>query len=341
MELKKQYIGLDVVKFILAILVAMRHMIQIFFTAESRGHLVIGSWLSNLAVPSFFMMSGFFLFRKVEAGQKDGYVIKKYSFKIIRMYLIWSVIYWPINWYDWYHGETGPAEALLKYIQSFFFSSSIAQLWYLPALLTACLLIWFCYTRGMKIWQILVTSSGLLLVGYIGDNWYVNEMLPHSMYLKLMEYNKYFLTMRNGLFYGTFYVAAGLWFAKHPQRLPLWASAAGSVAFTGLMYWEVVHIHNTNIILSAVLAVSCLFMAASEIGGKPRQLYTRLRVMSEWIYLSHFYFFYLFSWTLPWNPVPVNNKTVLMMLMGATVLFSWLMTRLSETKRFGWLKKLI
>lgn len=268
-------------------------------------------------------------------------MIKKYSLKIIRMYLVWSVIYWPINWYDWYHGETGITEALLQYLQSFFFSSSIAQLWYLPALLTACLLVWFVYTRGMKIWMILIVSFGLLLIGYVGDNWYLNEMLPHSMYLKLLAYNKYFLTMRNGLFYGTFYVAAGLWFAKHPQRLPLWASIAGMVLFAGLMYQEVVHIQNTNIILSAVPAVCCLFMAASAVSGKPRPLYTRMRVMSEWIYLSHFYFFYLFSWTLPWNPVPANNKSVLIMILCMTILFSWLMTRLSETRKYGWLNKLI
>ena len=57
MNEKKQYCGLDLLKFIMAVLVAARHMIQVFYPAESRWRLVIGSWLSNLAVPVFFIIA--------------------------------------------------------------------------------------------------------------------------------------------------------------------------------------------------------------------------------------------------------------------------------------------
>ena len=63
MNEKKQYCGLDLLKFIMAVLVAARHMIQVFYPAESRWRLVIGSWLSNLAVPVFFIIAGFLLFQ--------------------------------------------------------------------------------------------------------------------------------------------------------------------------------------------------------------------------------------------------------------------------------------
>ena len=59
---KRQYNGLDVVKFGLALLVAARHMIQLFYPIESKWRMVIASWLSNLAVPGFFVMAGFFFF---------------------------------------------------------------------------------------------------------------------------------------------------------------------------------------------------------------------------------------------------------------------------------------
>ena len=65
MEKKKQYNGLDIMKVIMAVLVAARHMIQLFYPAESKWRLVIGAWLSNLAVPVFFITAGFFLFNKV------------------------------------------------------------------------------------------------------------------------------------------------------------------------------------------------------------------------------------------------------------------------------------
>jgi peptidoglycan/LPS O-acetylase OafA/YrhL len=69
MSEKRQYHGLDVTKVILAVLVSARHVIQIFYPAESKWRMVIGGWLSNLAVPGFFVMAGFLLFRKVESGK--------------------------------------------------------------------------------------------------------------------------------------------------------------------------------------------------------------------------------------------------------------------------------
>ena len=65
MEKKQQFYGLDILKFVMAVLVAARHMIQVFYAGDSRWRLLVGSWLSNLAVPVFFIIAGFLLFRKV------------------------------------------------------------------------------------------------------------------------------------------------------------------------------------------------------------------------------------------------------------------------------------
>ena len=108
MKEKKQYCGLDLLKFVMALLVAARHMIQVFYPAESRWRLVIGSWLSNLAVPIFFIIAGFLLFRKIPdsrrckdadagyscGGNKAGgwSVVWRYAWRIVKLYLIWCVI---------------------------------------------------------------------------------------------------------------------------------------------------------------------------------------------------------------------------------------------------------
>lgn len=340
MQERKQYNGLDVVKFILAIFVAARHIVQIFFTPDSRAHLIIGSWLSNLAVPTFFVISAFFLFQKIDREKPSGAIIVAYCKKVLRMYIIWSVLYLPIDWFNWYNGESSILEGILIYLQAFLFSHSIVQLWYLLALAVACLIVWFCYTRNMKLWQILLVTGCLFVIGVIGDNWYLNEMLPHQIYLKLQLYNRYFLTLRNGLFYGSFYVAIGLLFAKTKWRLPMWAAVAGTVYFVFAMYQEVVMCSNINMIFSAAPAVYCLFTAASSVKWKTRKLYPRLRLMSEWVYLSHFYLFYLF-WALKSNEDPANNKGILALILGAIILFAWAMVRLGEKERFRWIRKLI
>jgi len=341
MEKKIQYPGLDVVKFLLALLVAQRHVIQIFFVEDSRWRTIIGSWLSNLAVPVFFIISGFLLFGKVPERSRDSRVIRRFCWRSIRLYLIWSVLYWGTDFYNWCNGEQDLAGGIREYIHRFLFDSTIPQLWYLPALALAGFLVWFVYTRGMRLWQILVLGAVLLTVGVIGDNWYFNQRLPMGLQQALMWYRQVFLTMRNGVFYGFFYVALGLFFAKTRRRLPVWAAFLGFVAALAALHREVTHCYNTNLTFFAAPAACFLFSAASRLGLPERKLYPRLRAMSEWIYLSHFYFFYFLTWLRPWIPVPLNSKTVTALIILPMLLFAWGMTRLSETKGGAWIKRLI
>lgn len=64
------------------------------------------------------------------------------------------------------------------YIHSFFFSSTIAQLWYLPALAVAVLLVWTGYRAGLGVRQLLVLTGVLFVFGCICDNWYFTERAP-------------------------------------------------------------------------------------------------------------------------------------------------------------------
>ncbi len=340
---KRQYDGLDVVKAAMAILIAARHMIQVFYPAESKWRIVVGAWLSNLGVPVFFIIAGFFLFRKTDRGRvKEGWeAVFRYCGRILRLYLIWSLIYLPLDLYQWYHGDRDVARGILFYVQSFFFSSTTVQLWYLPALLVACLLVWFAYAKGVKVWQLLIATGLLFIVGCICDNWYFNQQLPMKLQDLLRLYGKYFLTVRNGVFYGSFFVCLGLWFAKSGRQMPFWPAAAGFMAFTAGMLVEVIRCSNTNMVFTSAPAAFFLFAAASAVKGGRHGLCLRLRGMSQWIYLSHFYFFYLFSWTSRWNPLPHTKKGVTVSIMVPLLLFAWSMTWLAEWEGFRWLKKLV
>lgn len=380
METKKQYNGLDVTKFILALLVAQRHIIQIFFEADSRWRILIGNWLSNLAVPVFFITAGFFLFRKVEAQKAEiremevrkagtrkaaisgseiqasgampsravrrgSRIVYQYCLRILRMYVIWSILYLPVDLRNWYYGTRDVKEGVLSYLQSFFFCSTIPQLWYLPALGLACLLVWLAYSKGMKVWQILAVGFCLLLMGYLTDNWYYNRRFPEAVKQVVALYRRYFITPRNGIFYGCFYVAVGLAFARMKRRIPFLPAAAGFCFFLWCMYREVMRCtdagSNTNFMIFAAPAAVCLFAAAAAVDWKDRPLYRRLRGMSEWIYLSHFYFFQFLVWLRPWNPVPFTGTTVTVMIMVPMLVCCWGLVRLSETRQGAWLKMLI
>lgn len=340
---RKQYNGLDVTKFILAVLVALRHVVQLYYPVESKWRLLICSWLSNLAVPGFFVMAGFFLFRKIEDGKtdRDKKIVWSYCWRILKLTLIWSAIYLPVDIYTWYYSTSDASvwEWIWYYIKSFFFSHTIVQLWYLPALIAACLVVWFLYSRGMKIWQILVAGGLLFGVYCFESNRYFGFELPGRAILQL--YYKHFYTMRNGLFYGTFFVALGLWFAKTKTRLSFKVSAVGFVGSLALMFLEALHYHNLNCVFMAAPASFFMISAAMAVKWKNRKLYPRLRSMSQWVYLSQYYFMFLFSLMMQPYLLSFTKKQFTVAVMGPMMLFCGAMVWLSEKKGFTWLKKLV
>ena len=99
--------------------------------------------------------------------------------------------------------------------------------------------------------------------------------------LLLNVYFRYFLTVRNGVFYGFFFVALGLWFAKTKIKIPFRAALAGAFGATGLMLYEVIRCSNTNMVFTSAPAAFFLFAAASEVRWKDRKLYPRLRAASN------------------------------------------------------------
>ena len=336
---KTQYYGLDLLKFLMALLVAARHVIQIYYPAESRWRLVIGNWLSNLAVPVFFVIAGFLLFKKLT--NTDWTIIRRYVCRILKLYILWCIIYWPIDIYNWHQSGEPVLKTILFYFQSFLFSSTITQLWYLPALATACLIVWAGYKAGLKIWMLLLLTSLLFIFGCSCNNQYFLEHSPRKIQEFIHWYAPIFLTTRNGVFYGSLYVTLGLWFSRKQWHMPPLLAAVGSLIFLGVMYKEVSTFSNANMVFSAVPTVVCLVELAMGLKGTSSRFFLFLREQSQWIYFSHYYFIHLFSWTIHYNPLPMTKKNIMLSVLGPMFLFTFFISFLSHRQHGQWLRKLI
>ena len=336
---KTQYYGLDLLKFLMALLVAARHVIQIYYPAESRWRLVIGNWLSNLAVPVFFVIAGFLLFKKLT--NTDWTIIRRYVCRILKLYILWCIIYWPIDIYNCHQSGEPVLKTILFYFQSFLFSSTITQLWYLPALATACLIVWAGYKAGLKIWMLLLLTSLLFIFGCSCNNQYFLEHSPRKIQEFIHWYAPIFLTTRNGLFYGSLYVTLGLWFSRKQWHMPPLLAAAGSLIFLGVMYKEVSTFSNANMVFSAVPTVVCLVELAMGLKGTSSRFFLFLREQSQWIYFSHYYFIHLFSWTIHYNPLPMTPKNIMLSVLVPMFLFTFFISFLSHRKHGKWLQVLI
>ena len=84
--MKKDYALIDIFKFIFAIVVVFIH------TCSERYQNGLITILISMAVPYFFVASGFFLNKKLRKMENKKEIIISYMVKIFKMYLFFSIV---------------------------------------------------------------------------------------------------------------------------------------------------------------------------------------------------------------------------------------------------------
>lgn len=87
-----QFACIDLMKFICAILVVTIHTSP-FKNVSPLLDYGLTQYIARLAVPFFFVASGYFLFRKTDYDNFDVNVPLTYAKRIFRLYLLWNAIY--------------------------------------------------------------------------------------------------------------------------------------------------------------------------------------------------------------------------------------------------------
>lgn len=127
----KKYDLINYIKFICSIFVVMIHCYPI-----NPSYKYINYFLSNIiriSVPFFFICSGYFLYNKFNSNsnQKIKQNVLKYIYRILKMYIIWNLIYFIFNFNNYY--KLGVIKGSLIFIRDIVFQGSQFHLWYLVA----------------------------------------------------------------------------------------------------------------------------------------------------------------------------------------------------------------
>ena len=152
--------------------------------------------LTRWAVPFFFLMSGFFLFGKLfnnpETDQRSG-ILMSWLKKILRHYLIWSIIFLPFAIIGFQHDSITPLKAILVYLRNLVLVGENYlswPLWYLLGLLWSGVIIWIANKLRIPFWALCLLAVLLFLT-------------PLLLHLEENDiYLRFFKTTRNGLFLG-------------------------------------------------------------------------------------------------------------------------------------------
>lgn len=211
---KGRYIIIDILKILFAYLIMLHHII--LQHDISNGVTKAISYFISLAVPYFFVVSGYFLFSKISNNYNmKSLIIKEYSKKIIIMYAIWTMVMLPFRISDVLSIGFNLKEQViywLKYIRIVLFIGEY-QLWYLLGIIQALIIFWICNKKNdLKV--CIVFAGAFYLVKIVIE--YFSEVINGNMILKSIfnMYNILFGTTRNGIFVGFIYIIIGCIFVK-------------------------------------------------------------------------------------------------------------------------------
>ena len=295
---KGNFNGIDLMKFIGALLVIVIHT-EPFLSYNRILDFYLNYAVARIAVPFFFLTSGFLFFRKMKEPLEDGpeerQGLLRYLKRILQIYLVWSAIYIPVSLFDLFRlkdfGVESVMDLLLNYPFNFLFYGSYEHLWYLPALIFSVATVYFLLKR-LSAGKVVALASVLYVAGALGDGWY-NLVTGKSDYLRVIleAYLTIYKTTRSGLFSGLFMVALGAFIALRKVRVK-WVlpSLAASLL---LLYGEAkfVNVHgfarSYDVLFSLVPVAFFLFLFLSGLRLKDRPVYRYLRDSSILIYCSH------------------------------------------------------
>ena len=235
----------------------------------------------SIAVPFFFMASGFLLFRKVSLpldseGEKR---IKKYLKKIVKLYLIWTAIYLPLTMYGFFMDGMPLLKSVVVFIRNILLVGENYMswpLWYLLALIVGIGIIYgLLRLRVSKNWIVII---GILMaiigvsLDYCKDNSIMQSIT--DLYFPLFQ------KTRNGFFVGYLYLSLGM-FCSKLRKVSIWTILPiFLIGFIGM--YKDIPLSNA-LVVYALFVVSISFQSDS-LSNCNSQVY---RSLSSIIYYCH------------------------------------------------------
>ncbi len=266
----KQFPAIDYFRLIASVFVIAIHTgpLSSYWNA---GNFWITRVLGRLAVPFFFMTTGYFLAQK---QWRNGKSLWK---KFLILYVISSLIYLPCNLYL---GNFHSASTL----QAIFFDGTFYHLWYFPAVLLGIPLSIQLSKLGLR--AALPIAAVLYLIGLGGDSYWGGTSQTSSLTCFYHVLFNFFTYTRNGLFFAPLFLLLGAWGWSRSVR---WSSAGFLVCLLG-MTCEASFLHtlgyprHDSMYLFLPLCMLCLFSLLLRANSGEQ---VRIRKATVWIYILH------------------------------------------------------
>lgn len=336
----RQYKGIDVFKFIMALLVVVLHT-HPFYGINAGLNFLTADVISRAAVPFFFAASGFLLQKQISVNEVDARkVLGRYIRKILGLYCIWTIVYLPIIVYvKILSSDDALIRSILMALRDFAFAGSYAHLWYLPAAAVGIAVVYILkkYVGERKTAAILMVLffAGLLTQSYFGLLTYIVE--PDGILWMMMKaVKKVMVTCRNGVFFGSIFIYMGTWIAKSDFTIERRKAVIGLTVSVLFFSIEAAYLRTAGFVreedmyLMLLPTVFFLMMIAVQTSVNGETVF--FRKMSMNIYYVHLIFRFIYREYIGENAA--NNIGQFLFTLTGTLIAAYLMYRAEY-----WLKK--
>lgn len=342
------FTNIDILKWIAAIIIMILHL-RPFLDINRILDLVFNNIISRICVPIFFVSAGYFTALK---HQSEPEYIKRYIKQTIPLYLKFSIIYLPLgvlylspslpyinsvitsfgfsqitNIFLWLLLIIAALLIALLYIGTYY------HLWYFPALFISLFILdWF--KKRNKIILLFFISTSLLIFGSF-ETYY--GALPLFLKWLMDKYFMVFITTRNFLFFGLFYVTLGYLIYSTSKPFAKHCLAGLGISTIGLVF-EVLLLQtiirkDSNILLFSVPLVYFLFISA--LYTKPwSNIKFNFKGYSKYYYLWHPLIIFILVDVLHINAIfPSNPWIKVIILFSITHFISYACLNLENKKK--------
>ncbi|MGB8453798.1 MAG: serine racemase VanT catalytic subunit [Anaerocolumna sp.] len=249
--LNKNYEGLDYFRILSAFLIVAIHTSPLT-SYNTAADFIFTRIIARVAVPFFFMVTGFFLLPRYLKGtaspvhdstpgiKTNPAPLKKFLTKTCYLYGTAILIYLPINVYSGYFKQKNLIITVLKDI---LINGTFYHLWYLPAVILGVVFLYV--LSGRFSGKTMVLFSVLLyIIGLMGDSYYGITVRLSFLKVFFDFLFQLFDYTRNGIFYAPVFLIMGAMIAYSGRKLPLHKCLTGLVLSAALLFTEGMILHH-------------------------------------------------------------------------------------------------
>ena len=320
--------GVDMFKLIMAMSVVAIHIASA--DCVTGVWPVYVEWFIRLAVPFFFITSGYLIASRLpeRAADKKKFLLRRAK-KIIRLFVYWIGIYLPISLYVYADNGHSFIHNLTRYIWQLVIlgeSKYAYPLWYLYSLaIVLAIYALSCNLRKSE-YKLFALYALVFVAGWLGDSGLIGNVTAVNLcnWISLLSAR----TLGGGI-----YVMIGV--IMYKRNLPkdyCWIVCAISVSvalcYFSLPFWE----------LFGGIAV---FMVGYRITSLPSLIAKECRYESMWIYYMHMYVIFAMICICRQMSITINIWLGYVMALSIVIMIAICLLRLQDTKSFSWLKCLV